>query len=447
MSETEDYDKSATPTAHALDGTTYHSTPSDITNLDATTLVHGLMPKLDKVKIDGIEAGATKYPDTGEEVYSSAEKTKLTGIEAGATKYPDTGEQAFLDADHTKLDGIEAGATKYPDTGEEVYSSTEKTKLTGIETGADVTDSVNVGSSINGVADKNPPIDADKIPLVDTAASNVLKTSTWTNIKAFLKTYFDTLYALLAGRSGGQTLIGGTEVTDILKLQGTSGNGTATSPAVEFLVGNNGATIATYVFNDGKISIGTANPYVSNKDTTVPKFVFVNQGVAATAQFIRHTTPGGGGAILKLSSTRGTDATDYTIVQNGDGIGTFSFAASDGTQYIVGGWIIVMVDGTPGVNSMPSRMVFGTTPSGAYQALERLRINSSGQVSINTTTAAEFLTVAGRVRSTTSDIVVETNTRGLILKDTQATPHYWRITVSTLGVLTTTDLGTSLPAE
>ena len=32
------------------------------------------------------------------------------GVEAGATKYPDTGEQAFLDADHSKLDGIEAGA-------------------------------------------------------------------------------------------------------------------------------------------------------------------------------------------------------------------------------------------------------------------------------------------------------------------------------------------------
>ena len=36
--------------------------------------------------------------------------TKLDGIEAAATKYPDTGEQAFLDADHTKLDGISAGA-------------------------------------------------------------------------------------------------------------------------------------------------------------------------------------------------------------------------------------------------------------------------------------------------------------------------------------------------
>jgi len=39
---------------------------------------------------------------------TAAQITKLDGIETGATKYPDTGEQAFLDADHTKLDGIEA---------------------------------------------------------------------------------------------------------------------------------------------------------------------------------------------------------------------------------------------------------------------------------------------------------------------------------------------------
>ena len=43
-------------------------------------------------------------------VYDDAAVTKLAGIETGATKYPDTGEQAFLDGDHTKLNGIEAAA-------------------------------------------------------------------------------------------------------------------------------------------------------------------------------------------------------------------------------------------------------------------------------------------------------------------------------------------------
>lgn len=46
---------------------------------------------------------------------------------------------------------------------------------------------------------------------------------------------------------------------------------------------------------------------------------------------------------------------------------------------------------------------------------------------------------------TTDDIIIDLATKGLVLKDTQGTPHYWRLTVSTLGVLTTTDLGTGKP--
>lgn len=43
------------------------------------------------------------------------------------------------------------------------------------------------------------------------------------------------------------------------------------------------------------------------------------------------------------------------------------------------------------------------------------------------------------------DVIVDTATNGLVLKDTQATPHYWRITISNVGVLVITDLGTSKP--
>ena len=35
--------------------------------------------------------------------------------------------------------------------------------------------------------------------------------------------------------------------------------------------------------------------------------------------------------------------------------------------------------------------------------------------------------------------------QGVVLRDTQGTPHYWRVTVSNTGVLTTTDLGTTRP--
>jgi len=44
---------------------------------------------------------------------------------------------------------------------------------------------------------KNPPIDADKVIYRDSTALDVLVTSTWTQVKAFLKTYFDTLYGAI----------------------------------------------------------------------------------------------------------------------------------------------------------------------------------------------------------------------------------------------------------
>ena len=70
----------------------------------------------------------------------------------------------------------------------------------------------------------------------------------------------DLRYLVKAGISGGQTAIGGTAITDILKLQGTSGNGTLTSPAIQALVGNNGATTALTILNNGNVGIGTTSP-------------------------------------------------------------------------------------------------------------------------------------------------------------------------------------------
>ncbi len=54
-------------------------------------------------------------------------------------------------------------------------------------------------TSLGAVGTKNPPIDADKAVYRDSAAGDALVTSTWTQIKSFLKTYFDTLYAAYIG--------------------------------------------------------------------------------------------------------------------------------------------------------------------------------------------------------------------------------------------------------
>lgn len=78
------------------------------------------------------------------------------------------------------------------DTGYQGYTSAEASKLSGIATGADVT-----ATAVAAATTKTTPIDADSVPLVDSADSNALKRVTWANVKATLKTYFDTLYGAL----------------------------------------------------------------------------------------------------------------------------------------------------------------------------------------------------------------------------------------------------------
>jgi len=49
---------------------------------------------------------------------------------------------------------------------------------------------------------KTTPVNADWVPIMDSAASNVMKFLSFTNMKAFLKTYFDTLYVSISGALG-----------------------------------------------------------------------------------------------------------------------------------------------------------------------------------------------------------------------------------------------------
>ena len=77
-----------------------------------------------------------------------------------------------------------------------------------------------------------------------------------------------------------------------------------------------------------------------------------------------------------------------TIVQDGDSIGTLVYAAADGTDLTsIAAQIKVEIDGTPGSNDTPGRIVFETTANGAASSTERLRIDNSGRLLLGTSTA------------------------------------------------------------
>lgn len=56
-----------------------------------------------------------------------------------------------------------------------------------------------VAGDTHAATSKTTPVDADEIPLVDSAASWALKKLTWANLKATLKTYFDGIYSTFNG--------------------------------------------------------------------------------------------------------------------------------------------------------------------------------------------------------------------------------------------------------
>jgi hypothetical protein len=143
-------------------------------------------------------------------------------------------------------------------------TSTQITKLDGIETLADVTDAANVGGAIHGATAKTTPVDADTVPLIDSAASNVLKKVTWANIKATLNSYLATLYQPLAatlstlstGFGGifiGSGLVRWTGTTYALQTSpisaGAGGTGQGTYAVGNILYASDGGTLSKLAGN------------------------------------------------------------------------------------------------------------------------------------------------------------------------------------------------------
>jgi len=90
---------------------------------------------------------------------------------------------------------------------------------------------------------------------------------------------------------------------------------------------------------------------------------------------------------LNLQHARGTIAS-IAAAQDDDDLGQISFSGWDGDTFTNAAEIRAEVDGTPGDDDMPGRLIFSTTPDNSINAQERLRITSSGTVGVNCTPTA-----------------------------------------------------------
>jgi hypothetical protein len=106
---------------------------------------------------------------------------------------------------------------------------------------------------------------------------------------------------------------------------------------------------------------------------------------------------GGGGPTLEMGYANNATIGINTVVASGDSLGVIRFSGADGTNIIRAAQIVAQVDGTPGINDMPGRLVFSTTADGASSPTEALRINSSQGLGTGGLTAATVGFYQGKV--------------------------------------------------
>ncbi len=124
----------------------------------------------------------------------------------------------------------------------------------------------------------------------------------------------------------------------------------------------------------------------------------------ANLNLIRNAGSASQAAAINISRSRGASVGSNTAVQSGDDLGFINFTGADGTDIgTEAAQIRCQVDGTPGSNDMPGRLVFSTTADGASSPTERMRIDSSGNMGIGTTSPSHQLTVHNA--STTSGTI------------------------------------------
>jgi hypothetical protein len=116
-------------------------------------------------------------------------------------------------------------------------------------------------------------------------------------------------------------------------------------------------------------------------------FQVVGSTHAESSVIVHNQAAGTQAPYFQLGKARGTG---YEIVSNADLLGSFAYFGADGSSMRPAASIDAYVDGTPGANDMPGRLVFSTTADGASSPTERMRIDSAGRLLLGTTDLSLF---------------------------------------------------------
>ena len=192
----------------------------------------------------------------------------------------------------------------------------------------------------------------------------------------------------------------------------------ATNSSDSLLLGTN-STERLRIDSAGNLLVGTSSS--RTVAATIPQVQIEGTSTPTSSLSITRNSNDAGRPQLLFGKSRGTAAGSSTSVSNNDILGSIKFSGADGTNLDnLSAEIRAEVDGTPGTDVMPGRLVFSTTADGASSPTERMRITSDGYVAFGATAyfgstipgavdgTSNRSQILGRLRSSSAD---STNTR------------------------------------
>ena len=271
----------------------------------------------------------SSIPTTTLDVGGAVKATSFTGDGSGLTGIANT---AIINADQINVTGV-------------VTATTFSGNLTGNATGLTGTPDI-VVRNITGVA---------------ATFTGVLTYEDVTNIDSI---------GIITARSG-------VSIGDSIFHTGDT-NTAIRFPAADTFTVETAGSERTRVDSSGRLLLGTSTSRSIGAGAGYPGKLQVESSGFTNTTFTQNSNDLYGPEV-NLGKSRGAAAGGTTVVQSGDQLGIIQFAGADGTDLETNAAAIeCRVDGTPGSNDMPGRLVFYTTADGAALPTERLRITSAG---------------------------------------------------------------------
>jgi len=198
-----------------------------------------------------------------------------------------------------------------------------------------------------------------------------------------------------------------------------SSSGTSKGAANIHVESNTGGTGTALIFGCGSNTSATGgermridssgrllinhNSSINNAGVASQQQITGDSAATASLSIRRDANSSSGPLIIFGKSRSGALGNNVSVAQN-DNIGSIVFAAADGTDVSSQcAEIKAQIDGTPGSNDTPGRLIFMTASDGSNSPTERMRISANGRIAINSSSSDYKLYISGSGSSSAAD--------------------------------------------